>query len=98
MKAVKQHIRKEIWVDAGCIWLGDPCYVMGDDASSRVKDFGKEFAKNKTDHNVNTPLGDGVGVCVSSGYGDGTYPVDIEINEEGRVSRVTVTFIQEETK
>lgn len=29
----------EVFVDAGCIWVGDPCYVMGDDASKRVHDW-----------------------------------------------------------
>lgn len=35
----------------------------------------------------------GAGVCVSTGYGDGGYPVYVEYGEEGRVARVTVEFM-----
>jgi hypothetical protein len=35
----------------------------------------------------------GAGVVASSGYGDGTYPVFAEYNDEGRVARLTVEFL-----
>ena len=93
---MSKFISKKIFVDAGLIWIGDPCYIMGDDASSRVKDFGKDVAGKVMGENVSAPLGDGIGLCISSGYGDGCYPVDIEVNEEGRVTKATITFIDEE--
>lgn len=85
----------KVFVDAGCIWIGDPCYIMGDDASNRVHDW-QEFC-DKIDNNkdVQSPLGVGTGVLVSSGYGDGSYDVDYTTNDDGRVASVTVTFIEE---
>ena len=89
---MKQHY---VCVDAGCIWIGDPCYVMGNDASSRVNDWVEDFC-DKLDHDkhVNEPLGKGVGLCISSGYGDGRYPVEVEVDTfSGRTKSVTITFI-----
>jgi len=40
----------------------------------------------------------GAGVAVSSGYGDGGYPVYAEYNEEGRVKRITVEFIADDVE
>lgn len=37
-------------------------------------------------------LGNGLGVAVSSGCGDGTYPVYANYDEDGRVSSVTIKF------
>lgn len=39
---------------------------------------------------------DGMGACFSTGYGDGSYPVYLEYNDEGRVKSVTVEFIDDE--
>ena len=36
----------------------------------------------------------GLGVVVSTGYGDGVYPVYAEFNDEGRIAAVTVEFIE----
>jgi hypothetical protein len=83
-------------VDAGLIWVGDPCYIMGDDASNRVvawHDFcDKLWSGDYDEKGFSAPLGQGVGVVVQSGYGDGTYPVYVEY-ADGRVKSVTVEFI-----
>jgi hypothetical protein len=87
-----------VGVDAGLIWIGDPCYIMGDEASNRVEDW-QEFCEKIKDHkHVSEPLGKGVGVLVSSGYGDGQYDVSYETTSGNdawgkRVSKVTITFI-----
>jgi hypothetical protein len=91
---------KKVSVDAGIIWIGDPCYVMGQNASHGVKDWDDFCRKmDETDHwssnGVSEPLGEGIGVVVSAGYGDGSYDVDVE-HDGGRVKRVTVTFIEED--
>jgi hypothetical protein len=43
------------------------------------------------------PLGDGVGFAISTGYGDGSYPVYVETSDEGawgeRVKSITIKFI-----
>lgn len=40
-------------------------------------------------------LGRGDGVCVSSGAGDGVYPVFAEYDDQGRVERVVIEFFAE---
>jgi len=90
-----EHKIGEIYVDAGLCWLGDPCYIMGNDASSRVKDW-SEFCENlhRGEPQHSTPLGHGTGIAVSTGYGDGCYPVLVTYDEEtGRVASVRVVFI-----
>ena len=92
-------VKKQVFVDAGMIWIGDPCYIMGDDSTFRVREW-SEFCDNVSREgfpNACEPLGHGIGVAVSSGYGDGCYEVDIEESSvSGRVKRVTVTFIEGE--
>jgi hypothetical protein len=38
----------------------------------------------------------GLGICTSTGYGDGEYDVFIKKNKEGRVAELKVVFIDEE--
>lgn len=78
----------EIGVDAGLCWIGDPCDILHDDD------------QYPTCKQLNYDLGHpGLGVVVSTGYGDGVYPVFAEFNDEGRVARICVEFIaDDETK
>ena len=96
---MEEKIVGHIGVDAGLCWIGDPCYVLGDDASNRVRNFGEFIAKigHKNYHSFDyggAANSEGLGVCISTGYGDGFYPVKAIFNEEGRVASVTVTFIE----
>jgi hypothetical protein len=97
------NIRKqigEIGVDAGLCWIGDPCYVLHKDAPPQAigRDWdefcdllGKEYPTAKQfDYDLGHP---GLGVVVSTGYGDGTYPVFAEFNEDGRIAKFWVEFI-----
>ena len=88
--------KKFVAVDAGMNWIGDPCYVMGQDASHGVENW-NEFCERMDDLGspaVSEPLGDGVGVAVQSGYGDGRYEVEVETCEDGATpKRVTITFV-----
>lgn len=85
-----------IGVDAGLCWIGDPCYIMGTDATEQPAATWAEFCKKLTDNDFqqwNFKLGHpGLGVSVSTGHGDGTYPVFIERGYDGRVKRVIVEF------
>ena len=87
-----------IGVDAGLCWLGDPCYILGDEASHRVRSWDRfcdELAEEERDGVTQwqTELGrDGLGVTVSTGYGDGEYPVFIRRNADGIISAVKVVF------
>ena len=80
-------------VDAGLCWVGDPCYIMGSDASHGVGDW-DAFCDSLTDKGHSEPLGEGVGFAVTTGYGDGSYPVYIE-KDNGRVKSITVDFMEE---
>jgi hypothetical protein len=100
-------------VDAGICWIGDPCYQEGD--KSRFKDWGKfcemgwKDAPNHTSQIIEVYGHDkkkgpnkgeeGEGICVQTGYGDGTYPVYVRYASYGftgkRVAEVRVVFIPE---
>jgi hypothetical protein len=104
---MKKKIEKKqigvISVDAGLCWVGDPCYILHReqglpdelgknwlDFCEKIKDmqYAKEF---KHDRGF-----DGLGVCVSTGFGDGCYPVYAKISDEGewgkRVKEITIKF------
>lgn len=80
-----------IGVDAGLCWVGDPCYVLGDDASSRVCDWSKFCDLLHDNAQFSAPLGYGTGFAVSTGYGDGSYPVTITV-KDGCVTKLEVDF------
>lgn len=89
-----------IGVDAGLCWIGDPCYCVTPDANSHPAKTWKEFCDLLPDNDMtkqwNYPNGhSGLGVSVQTGYGDGTYPVYVKYNNEGRVSEVKAVFIDE---
>ena len=95
-----------VGVDAGLLWLGDPCYILHVKADEIPKELGKtwnEFCDNlygdsinQTKHQFNYDLGHpGLGVCVPTGYGDGEYSVYVQKNKEGRVMKVLVDFDQD---
>lgn len=74
----------KIGVDSGLVWIGDPCYLLdGDKPESVGKDWGefcdifKENEEKETRSiSFNYDMGhEGLGVCSSTKWGDGTYPV-----------------------
>jgi hypothetical protein len=88
-----------IGVDAGLCWIGDPCYILPEDRTENVgkdwPDFCRKIA-GRDHYSFDYRLGhEGVGVCVSTGWGDGTYPVYIERGEEGRIASATVVFMRD---
>jgi hypothetical protein len=98
----KVHVG-DVWVDAGAIWVGDPCYVIGTDSNygqMTWKEFcDKWFAHDKSgtlknsDHaGVSEVLGTGIGMAIDTTWGDGSYPVYVEYHENGRPERVTIEF------
>ena len=89
----------EIGVDAGLCWIGDPCYIMGQDANEHPVKTWAEFCdklhQNEKDGVAqwHYKLGHmGLGVTVSTGCGDGVYPVFIKRNKDGRILQVKVLF------
>jgi hypothetical protein len=94
-----------IGVDAGLCWIGDPCYVLhrenrksasiGKDWDEFCAGLGRDVVVKQFDYDRGHP---GLGMCVSTGYGDGVYPVMVTKNSEGRVVRVTIEFISYENE
>lgn len=94
----------EIGVDAGLCWIGDPCYVVSKDASNVFESWdtfletlweGLDRDQMNAQKHKQFNYGHGhagLGVAVSTGYGDGTYPVYIKTNSEGRVVCAMVDF------
>ena len=82
----------EIGVDAGLCWVGDPCYVLGKDSSHGPKIWDAFCKKLSMTLNPDEPLGKGIGFAIPTGYGDGSYPVYIIRNKEGRVMGIKVKF------
>ena len=96
-----------ISVDAGLVMVGDPCYhADGKRPEAFCEDWMKFCDKIfATDFDVNGHLQlnhdmghEGLGVLVSSGYGDGVYPVFVKKDEDGTVTALKVEFVQEEVE
>lgn len=101
MKLLGWELAGTFGVDSGLCFISDPCYCVTPDADCHPAKTWPEFC-NKIDNPemdkngyqaFNYPLGhNGLGVCVSTGYGDGEYPVYVKKNEEGRVMRILIKF------
>jgi hypothetical protein len=88
-------------VDSGQAMVGDPCYL--DDWDTNKNDEwnldGKEGqysyhgASAVTIPNSYGELGHAKAVVFNTGYGDGMYPVYVELDDELRVSKVLIDFM-----
>lgn len=88
-------------VDAGLIWLGDPCYILHsanpDELAKAIGNSWSEFCDKLEDMQVaqfehgGDPNNPGLGVCVSSGYGDGRYTVFVR-RQDNRIKEVKIKF------
>jgi len=97
-------------VDSGQIMFSDPSYVhmFSDSDEFNPESEGRDYSysyngacgatlTDKRAGQLRFPLGHaGAGVVVSSGYGDGFYPVYAEYNEEGRIMSASIVFIPDE--
>ncbi len=90
-------------VDAGLVWIGDPCYIIANDTTESrwpewytfLQELDALREKSTYPAGVAFPykLGhNGLGVCLSTGYGDGTYPVFAHITDEGVVGGIFIDF------
>jgi hypothetical protein len=87
-------------VDSGQAMVGDPCYLdqWKTDEGVEWNLEGKEGqytyqgASATTISNDFGELGLGSAVVFNTGYGDGLYPVYVQMNEDGRVSKVVIDF------
>lgn len=106
------HLVGSIYVDAGCVMVADPCYMSTKDASHSVdtwseflektwpRTFGGKSDGPAIDDDASYALGQrGLGVIVSSGYGDGEYNVYIQKDpSSGRTAALMVVFIGDENE
>ena len=76
-------------VDSGLMMLSDPCYIL--DEGPRPNKYSKEILDSLENEQSIRILNDSAVVC-STAYGDGTYPVYVTKNQEGRISSMTIDF------
>jgi hypothetical protein len=68
-----------IGVDTGQVLITDPCYVLPEDSEAWQNIVEKEEPPRLT-------------VLSETAYGDGTFPVDARVNDEGRVMELRIDF------
>lgn len=94
-------------VDSGQAIVGDPCYLdewepwndkvdKFDEHVNKAGEYGYLGACGVTLDKGYGELGTASAVAFSTGYGDGLYPVYAEINEDGRIVKVTIVFEEDE--
>lgn len=91
-------------VDSGQIMLTDPCYVSDFKFEDEFSTDEKPSARNEYNYTYNGAcsatcstkqagqLGNGTGVVVTSGWGDGSYPVYVQYGDDGRIVSATIVF------
>jgi hypothetical protein len=102
MKAKIDNLINAGWfsVDSGQAMVGDPCYLDGwktneDEEwnlAGKVGDYSYQGASATTLENSYGELGIGTAVVFNTGYGDGYYPVYVQMNDDGRISKVVIDF------
>ena len=86
--------------DIGQAILGDPCYLdqwktnEGEEweLDGKIGQYSYQGASATTIEKSYGELGVGSAVVFNTGYGDGYYPVFVQLNEDGRVSKVVIDF------
>lgn len=94
----------KIGIDTGTCWLGDPSYLLAQRPPWLTWDHflvGLRAAHFPLVREWPYPKGHtGLGVSVTTGWGDGRYPVYVKYIQDGpakgRVAAVQVVFIEEE--
>ena len=101
--ARRKEIIGHVGVDGGMLMLGDPCYTVPSDGpvQRETKGVWGDFLRKYIDYDakeqywhVGGSREGSMAVVVTTGYGDGVYPVEAEIGDDGRIRSVKVTFIK----
>lgn len=91
-----------IGVDAGVVWLGDPCYILHKDSlpialGNSWPEFVERLVSPAVQFNYDKGHA-GLGVVVSAGFGDGIYDVFVRyVQGSSRIAEVKIVFIEGET-
>lgn len=85
-------------VDAGIVWIGDPCYILHKEKEKLPDTLGKDWGDfcNKLGDEITTfgyrpDHPEGLGVVVQTGYGDGLYPVYVH-RDDGVIAAIFIDF------
>ena len=89
-----------IGIDSGQAMVGDPCYIDNWDTNKNDEwniegkegEYSYHGASATTLANSYGELGNSTAVVFNTGYGDGVYPVYVQMNDDGRVSKVVIDF------
>ena len=88
-------------VDSGQAMVGDPCYLdewknwedgTPFDHEAHKGEYGYLGVSGVTLADNFGQIGSASAVAFSTGYGDGLYPVYVQVNSDGRVSKVVIDF------
>ena len=92
-------------VDSGQAIIGDPCYIKDnwqddytdfDEYKNSEGQYGYLGSCHATLINGHGVLGNGLAIAVTTGHGDGNYPVYVEYNETGHIAKVVIDFFEGE--
>lgn len=101
----------EVGVDSGQVIITDPCYIDNEWEESSFDDESDQTPTHEYSYagacqatltkdqggQLNYRLGHaGAGVVVSSGYGDGLYPVFASYGADGRIHKLEIIFIEKD--
>lgn len=91
-----------IAVDSGQAMVGDPCYLDGwekwdssepfENHKEKAGQYGYLGACGVTIDKGYGQLGSADAVVFTTGWGDGLYPVYVELDSEGNVAKVVIDF------
>lgn len=90
----------EIGVDSGQVVVTDPCYLKDwkdghfEDGAKPDNDYARCCVASLKPEGGGEVEGRSA-VCSSTGWGDGSYPVYVEYDRDGRVARLIVEFDEE---
>jgi len=97
-KSIKKEIGR-IGVDAGLVYIVDPCYVKDQPLiwdEEKWQEFVKEYYVSGGDkENFAEMCG---GVIFNTHHGDGSYPVIATFDKEGSIEKIEIDFRWDEDK
>ena len=87
-------------VDSGQAIVGDPCYLdeydtcVGQewDLEGKEGQYSYQGISATTLSENGGEIGEGKAVAFSTGYGDGYYPVFVELDDDGRIMKAVIDF------
>lgn len=96
-KAMSRTIKVgSVGVDSGQVMIVDPCYVLKDEFAYGSSPTGGMYDETcrltvgHPTHHGETTFG---AFATSTYYGDGEYPVYADVDENGRILRMTIEFV-----